>query len=178
MALAGAHHGQYNFVQPAQRMFAMKDLRRYVQTALVSGAFAFALSAVTAVTAGAQKSDGKDNPDAAKPKVKLSAQPMVAISPARVVLTAELIGGANDFEDFYCPTVEWEWGDGTTSENSTDCAPYEQGKSEIKRRFTVQHVFERAMNYRVQFRLKRRSKPVGFASVTVQVRPGLREGEQ
>jgi hypothetical protein len=72
----------------------------------------------------------------------------------------------------------WAWGDGTESENSTDCAPYEAGKSEIKRRFTVQHVFPRAGMYRVTFRLKRHDKAVGFATVNVQIRPGLREGGQ
>ena len=66
---------------------------------------------------------------------------IVSVSPARVVLTAEIVGGANDFEEFYCPTIEWDWGDGTQSESSSDCAPYEAGKSEIKRRFTVEHLF-------------------------------------
>ena len=99
------------------------------------------------------------------------------MAPARVVLTAELTGGANDFEEFYCPSVEWEWGDGTKSESSSDCAPYEPGKSEIKRRFTVEHVF-RAGAYRVMFHLKRRDKSVGGASVNIQVRPGLRDGIQ
>ena len=50
------------------------------------------------------------------------------MAPARVVLTAELTGGANDFEEFYCGAVEWEWGDGTKSESSSDCAPYEAGQ--------------------------------------------------
>ena len=53
-----------------------------------------------------------------------------------------------------------------------DCEPYEPGKSEIKRRFTVEHVF-RAGNYRIQFRLKRRDKTVAAAGVSIQVRPGL-----
>ena len=101
---------------------------------------------------------------------------MVAMAPARVVLTAELTGGANDFEEFYCTAVEWEWGDGTKSESSSDCAPYEAGKSEIKRRFTVEHVF-RTGSYRVMFHLKRRDKAVGNATVNIQVRPGLRDGD-
>jgi len=97
---------------------------------------------------------------------------------SRVVLTAELVGGDNDFEDFYCPAVEWEWGDGTKSESATDCAPYEPGKSEIKRRFTVEHVFRtgRPNGYRVTVHLKRRDKSVGAATVNIQVRPGLRDG--
>ena len=65
-------------------------------------------------------------------------------------------------------------GDGTQSESTTDCAPYEPGKSEIKRRFTVEHVF-RAGSYRVMFKLKRREKPVASAGVSIQVRPGLRD---
>ncbi len=136
------------------------------------------LSATLAAAAGGQKTDkdNKDNPDNRRPQVRLRAQPVIAMAPARVVLTAELVGGANDFEEFYCPAIEWEWGDGTQSESSSDCAPYEAGKSEIKRRYTVEHVF-RAGVYRVMFHLKRRDRSVGAASVNIQVRPGLRDGD-
>ena len=131
----------------------------------------------TAVAAAAQKPDkdakDKDN-DAKRPKIQLKAQPIISISPSRVVLTAELVGGANDFEEFYCPTVEWDWGDGTHSESTLDCDPYEAGKSEIKRRFTVEHVF-RAGAYKVTFRLKRRDRALGSAAVNIQVRPGIRD---
>jgi hypothetical protein len=130
-------------------------------------------------SASAQKADkdAKDNPDAKRPKVSLKATPVISMAPARIVLTAEITGGANDFEEFYCPTVQWEWGDGTESESTNDCAPYEAGKTEIKRRFTVEHVF-RAGAYRVMFRLKRHDKAVGFATVSMQVRPGLRDISQ
>jgi len=143
-----------------------------------AGALSVVLSATLAAAAGGQKTDkdAKDNQDNKKPQVRLKAQPVIAMAPARVVLTAELVGGANDFEEFYCPAVEWEWGDGTQSESSSDCAPYEPGKSEIKRRYTVEHVF-RAGVYRVMFHLKRRDKSVGAASVNIQVRPGLRDGD-
>ena len=57
------------------------------------------------------------------------------------MLTAEIKGGANDYEDFYCASVEWEWGDDTKSESKADCDPYEAGKSEIKRRFVMEHTF-------------------------------------
>jgi hypothetical protein len=96
------------------------------------------------------------------------------MSPSRVVLTAELIGGANDLEEFYCPTVEWDWGDGTQSEASSDCEPYEAGKSEIKRRYTVSHVFRAGM-FKVSLRLKRRDKAISSATVSIQVRPGIRD---
>ena len=92
------------------------------------------------------------------------------------MLTAEINGGSNDFEEFYCPTVVWAWGDGTESENSTDCAPYEAGKSEIKRRFTVEHVF-RAGGHQVTFRLKRNDKTLASVSVSIQIQPGGPEGD-
>src|SRR5262245_20530277 len=143
-----------------------------------AGAASLLVSATLAAAPVAQKADKdqKDNPDNRRPQVKLRAQPVIAMAPARIVLTAELVGGANDFEEFYCAAIEWEWGDGTQSESATDCPPYEAGKSEIKRRYTVEHVF-RAGAYRVMFHLKRRDKSVGTASVNIQVRPGLRDGD-
>ena len=107
-----------------------------------------------------------------RPKLALRAQPAVAITPARVVFIAELTGGANDFEDYYCPTVEWDWGDDTRSESTLDCQPFEPGKSEIRRRFSVSHIFKRAGTYRVYFRLKQRDKAVANATTTIQVRAG------
>ena len=132
------------------------------------------LALATAPTVAAQKDD-KDSKDQDKrPKVTLRAQPTISMSPSRVVLSAELLGGANDFEEYYCATVEWQWGDGTSSEATADCEPYESGKSEIRRHFTVEHVF-RAGNYRVLFVLKKHDKSVASATANVQVRPGLRD---
>jgi hypothetical protein len=114
--------------------------------------------------------------DSKRPKLALKATPTVSISPARVVLTAELTGGANDYQDYYCATVDWDWGDGTESESTSDCEPYQAGKSEIKRRFTVQHVF-RAGVHKVAFRLKRNDKTLAVANVTIQVQPGAQDGD-
>ena len=156
----------------------MRHLRR---DALTGAASLLVFGALT-VAVSAQKSEkgskDQENTDPKRPKITLKAQPLIAMAPARVVLTAELVGGDDDFEDFYCPAIEWEWGDGTKSESSTDCAPYEPGKSEIKRRFTVEHVFRngRPNGFRVTVHLKRRDKSVGAATVNIQVRPGLRDG--
>jgi hypothetical protein len=106
-----------------------------------------------------------------RPKLSLKAQPNVGIAPARVVLTAELTGGPNDFQEFYCPTVLWDWADGTESESTFDCEPYEVGKSEIKRRYTVTHTF-RAGAHKVWVRLKRNDKLLASANVTIQIQPG------
>ena len=139
---------------------------------------AASLASLLALLVGAQgialAQDDKGAGDR-RPKIALRAQPPVGISPTRVVLTAELTGGANDFEEYYCPTIEWDWGDDTRSESTLDCEPYEAGKSQIRRRFTVVHVFKRAGAFRVYFRIKQRDKAVGNATTTIQIRPGANQ---
>lgn len=143
----------------------MLNLRRFTWTGTAC------LTVTAVLSAGAAQQGDKDKD---RPRVSLKATPMVSRSPSRVVLTAEITGGPNDYEDFYCPTVEWDWGDGTQSESTTDCEPYQPGKSEIKRRFTVEHIFK-AGNHKVMFRLKRHNKPLTAATVQIQVQPGLRD---
>ena len=116
-------------------------------------------------------SGGPDKPK--KPKLSVKVNPAMAISPARVVASADINGGPDDFEEFYCAGVEWDWGDDTRSNNSADCDPYEAGKSQIKRRFTADHVYRTAGDYRVQFRLKKKDKALAAASASVKIRPGL-----
>jgi hypothetical protein len=145
------------------------------------GRLAFAIAACLTLASSParlaqQGSDEKtDSKDGGRPRLTLRARPSVAATPARVVFTAELVGGANDFEEYYCPSVEWAWGDETTSESTYDCEPYEAGKSELRRRFTGEHTFRRPGTYKVYLRLKRGDKTVANTSVNVQVRPGARD---
>ncbi len=108
-----------------------------------------------------------------KPSLSLRATPAVSFAPARIVVVAEVKGGADDFEEFYCPTVEWEWGDGTTSTAEADCNPYEAGKSQIRRRYTVEHQFKNPGGFRIALRLKKGNKVSAMANALVQVRAGL-----
>ena len=107
-------------------------------------------------------------------------------------------GGPDDFEEFYCLAVEWDWGDDTRSNNSADCDPYEPGKSEIKRRYTQEHTYQssgiggrsqysssdtsdisgsqQGVQMRIRFVLKQKNKTVGSGQTTIQVRPGIRDG--
>lgn len=110
------------------------------------------------------------------PSLSIKATPAMAFSPAHVVITADLRGGANDDEQFYCPAIEWEWGDGTTSDNSADCEPYQPGKTEITRHFTVDRMFPHAGEFRVQLRLKKENKVIASATTLVRVRPGISDG--
>jgi len=124
----------------------------------------------TSNAVGAQRS-GDDK----KPSLSLKATPPISFSPAKVRVAVDVRGGADDYQDFYCPTIEWDWGDGTISENTEDCDPYEAGKSTIRRRFSAEHIYRMSGNYKVIFKLKRKDKTLAATSVTVQVRPGLRE---
>jgi len=114
--------------------------------------------------------------DEKKPSISLRANPTAGFSPLKVFLSAEIKGGPDDFAEYYCPTIEWVWGDDTRAESTSDCEPYEAGKSEIRRRYSVTRIFQTAGNYKVEFRLKQKNKVVGAGSTTVQVRPGLRDG--
>ena len=115
---------------------------------------------------------GAQQPESRKPTIIARATPPVGFTPMRVRATAELRDGSEDFADFYCAAVEWDWGDGTTSENSSDCDPYEAGKSTIQRRFSAEHTYRQGGAYRIVFRLKQKTKVVGSASANIQVRAG------
>lgn len=114
--------------------------------------------------------------DKNKPTIQVKASPPIAFSPARVVFTADIKGGADDDEQFYCADVEWNWGDGTESESSADCDPYQAGKSEIKRHFAADRVFQTSGDYRIEFKLKRKDKVIALGSTLVKIRPGVRDG--
>ena len=111
-----------------------------------------------------------------KPSLSLKATPPAGFAPLRVHLVVDVKGGPNDYADFYCPTVQWDWDDGTISETSEDCNPYEAGKSTIRRRFSADHTFRLSGDYRLAFRLKQKDKVISSATTTLTVRAGANEG--
>jgi hypothetical protein len=115
------------------------------------------------------------NNDAKKPSLALRLTPPVGFSPLRVRVVVDVRGGSDDYADFYCPSIEWDWADGTVSESSEDCAPYEAGKSTIRRRFTAEHTYRQSGSYQIYFRMKQRDRVVAAGNGTVQVRAGVRE---
>ena len=136
----------------------------------VAQAVALAFSALLFIPTNALQAREQGNK---KPSLSLKATPAVSFAPARIVVLAEVKGGSNDFEEFYCPTVEWEWGDLTTSTAEADCEPYTAGKSEIRRRYTVEHHYKNPGGFKIVLRLKKGSKVVATANAMVQVRAGL-----
>ena len=131
--------------------------------------WAAGLLVIGATSTWAQVAEGKPKSEPKRPQLNLKATPVSGMVPIRVSGAAELKGGDDDFEEYYCATIEWNWGDGTISESSNDCEPYEAGKSQIRRRYTVSHSYKQGGNYRIAFRLKRKDKVVGSATALVQL---------
>jgi hypothetical protein len=123
----------------------------------------------------AQREGQRDGGDDRKPSLALKASPPVGFAPLRVRVTVDLKGGADDYVDLYCPSVEWDWGDDIKSESSSDCEPYERGKTSIQRHYSGEHVFRYAGAYRLVFRLKQKDRVISVSSANVQVRAGVRD---
>ncbi len=128
----------------------------------------FAALAMLASGAGAAAQE-----KAKRPKLSVRPSASMGFVPATITFTAELKEGDNDFADYYCASIEWDWDDGTTAESEDDCEPYEAGKSEIRRRYTRQHKFTAEDVYDVKFRLKQRGKVVGSTALRITVKGGM-----
>jgi hypothetical protein len=144
----------------------MAHLRRARCTLAVVAA---ALLASAHATAAQRDSDDK------KPSLTLKATPPLGFSPLRVRVAVEVRGGKDDDAEFYCAGTEWDWGDGTVSESSSDCEPYEAGKSVMRRFFSGDHVYRQGGANKIVFRLKQKTKVVASATASVQVRSGSDE---
>ncbi len=102
-----------------------------------------------------------------KPQLDLRASPRMAFSPVEILLTGQLKGGG-DLEEFYCPGLEWDWGDGTHSSHESDCAPFETGTT-LERFFSARHAYRSPGAYNVRLTLRRATRTVAVASVAVTV---------
>ena len=110
--------------------------------------------------------------DDERPELTLRARPNVTFATNAVSFTGLLRGGADDYEEFYCLSAEWDWDDETRSESIFDCEPYEPGVSEIRRRYSRRHTFQFPGRYEVRLNLKRGDDVVASARVRVSVRGG------
>jgi hypothetical protein len=107
--------------------------------------------------------------EARKPRLNLRATPRIAFTPASVFMTAELVGG-DAHEDYHCPALDWDWGDGSRSSHEADCEPLGQEPGELERRFTASHVYSSGGQYQIKLTLRRASRALAAASVSVTVR--------
>ncbi len=118
----------------------------------------------------------KDRKDSGKVSLSLRATPAMAFAPARITLSAQLKGVGGGDEDYYCPTVQWDWGDGTVSESSSDCEPFQPNKSEIQKSFVTQHVYKLGGEYEIKILLKKSEKVVALGAANVNISQALGEG--
>ncbi|HEY6548755.1 MAG TPA: PKD domain-containing protein [Vicinamibacteria bacterium] len=102
-----------------------------------------------------------------KPRHDLRAPPRTAFPPVSVLVVAELVGGG-EHEDYYCPGLEWDWGDGNRSAQESDCEPFSTGAA-LERRFSARHAYRAAGSYSVTLTLRRASRTVAVGTVPVQV---------
>ena len=102
-----------------------------------------------------------------RPQLDLRATPRMAFSPVEVLVVGQLKGGS-DLEEFYCPGLEWDWGDGSHSSQESDCAPYESGMS-LERFFSARHAYQAPGDYSVRLTLRRADRTVAVGSISLAV---------
>jgi hypothetical protein len=102
-----------------------------------------------------------------KPQLDLRASPRMAFPPVEILVTGQLKDGA-DLEEFYCPGLEWDWGDGTRSAHESDCEPYEPS-TPLVHLFTARHAYNAPGAYHVRLTLRRADRTVAAGSVAVMI---------
>ena len=134
-------------------------------TVLLAALGALAFSTLPPAAEGPQQPQQGDE----RPSLSLRASPTIALSSTGILFIAELRGGADDYEEYYCPSIEWDWDDLTKSETTYDCLPYEPGKSELRRRYSARHTYQDRGSFDVKFRLKRGDDVLGVARTSVTI---------
>lgn len=108
-----------------------------------------------------------------RPSLNVRVSPRLAFSPVSVLAIAELKGG-EDTEDFYCLAIEWDWDDGSKSQQDSDCEPFTPG-TKIERRFSSEHYYARAGSYNIRATLKSSEHVVVRNGFRLTVRQGLQQ---
>lgn len=110
---------------------------------------------------------GGEGDKAKKPHLAVRATPPVAFSPVQVLVVGRLEGGV-DQDEFYCPAVEWEWGDGERSTRESDCVPFD-ADTKMARLFTATHSYRESGDYSVRLTLRRGGRSVAAAAASISV---------
>jgi hypothetical protein len=106
-----------------------------------------------------------------KPKLEIRAVPRMGMAPVEVLLLLDLRGG-DDLEEFYCPEVEVNWGDGGKSVQAPDCPPFESS-TKITRHFSISHEFRGGGEFDIRVKLVRTERTIAGAQERVSIRPPL-----
>lgn len=111
-----------------------------------------------AVPAGAA-----DRVELRRPHLDVKATPRMALPPVMVVVTGQLVGG-DDLEEFYCPALEWNWGDGGRSAQESDCPPFDTD-TKMARRFSARHAYREPGSYEIRLTLRRADRFIAAGTV-------------
>ena len=95
----------------------------------------------------------------------------MAFGPVSILVVAQLQGG-DEHEDFYCPDVEWDFGDGSRSSHQADCEPFVEGMT-LERQFLTRHAYSRPGDYDVKVTLRRASRTLAVATTRITIHAGL-----
>ena len=94
---------------------------------------------------------------AAGPKAEFGAvgpMPFLRAGSCDVEVIFRLFVSDGGVEDYYCPRVEWQWEDGSVSEEESDCPPFAKAVADEHRRvWTRGRTFQRSGRYLVEARL-------------------------
>jgi hypothetical protein len=102
-----------------------------------------------------------------RPRLDVRASPRMSLMAANVLVVAELVGG-DEIEDFYCPAIVWEWGDGARSAHEGDCPPFEPGMA-MTRRHTASHAYRQPGEYSLRVTLRRAGRSLAAATTFVTI---------
>ena len=102
-----------------------------------------------------------------KPRLDVQATPRTAFPPVMVLVTGQLVGG-DDLEEFYCPALEWDWGDGGRSAQESDCPPFD-AETIMARRFSARHAYREPGAYEIRLTLRRADRSVAAGTALIRV---------
>ena len=82
----------------------------------------------------------------------LTASVIEGAAPLEVTFAGELVGGADDNQDFYCVESTFDFGDGVTQSAIPGCIEWQPGV-EVQRRYAASYIYEKPGTYQVVFQL-------------------------
>ncbi|NPV06750.1 MAG: VWA domain-containing protein [Anaerolineae bacterium] len=83
-------------------------------------------------------------------RVELEAQPTAGPAPLAVQFLGRLVGGPDDNREFYCPSLAWDFGDGTSQFIQPECPEPPEGKWPVQREFRTEHEYSQPGTYRAR----------------------------
>ena len=101
-----------------------------------------------------------------KPGLNVKVYPLIGFSPIGALVSAQLTG--EESQDFYCPGIEWNWGDGTKAYQESDCSPWE-GHEDYPRFWSKKHVYGYG-DYTITVNLQKSGKTLLAGTTFLQVR--------